>query len=875
MHKNLVIVESPAKAKTIERFLGKEYTVMSSYGHIRDLKNKEFSVDVEHDYKPTYVVPSDKTKLVNDLKKAAKQAEMVWLASDEDREGEAIAWHLYEELGLKPENTKRIVFHEITKSAILNAIEHPRTIDLDIVNAQQARRVLDRIVGFELSPVLWRKVRPSLSAGRVQSVTVRLVVEREREIIAFTPKASYKASAIFTVVDENGDEQEVKAVLKKRFQQEKDAELFLEKCRDAEFTIENIEKRPGKRTPSAPFTTSTLQQEASRKFGSPVGVTMRVAQSLYESGLITYMRTDSVNLSETAINGAREAIISLAGENYHKERHYNTKSKGAQEAHEAIRPTDFTRTSVPGTDQERRLYELIWKRTVASQMADAILEKTTVTIASDKGEEKFIVDGEVIRFDGFLKVYMESFDDDTRDDNNEPFEAKGMLPKMTVGQDLGLVEMTAEEKFSSRPARYTEASLVRKLEELGIGRPSTYAPTISTIIRRDYVTKKELKHKSAAAVVLTLRAKEITKIILASTEITEKGKLSPTDIGIVVNDFLVQNFPNIMNFNFTADVENQFDKIASGDAQWAKTIDVFYKDFHPNVDTAKNLEGRKVGERLLGTDPKSGKPVYAKISRYGSVAQIGDASDEEKPKFAALLEDQSIETITFDEVMELFKLPIDLGIFEEEPLIVGMGRFGPYVKYGKKYVSIPKEQDPLKMTREKAVALVEKKREEDRKKLLQNFEEEDIKVLNGRFGAYIVHDGANYKIPAPLKAEAETLSLEQLQEIVADESNKSLGRKKSGFKRKTTSTSKKAMAKKAVKKSEKIADTKKKSTKKSTVKKTASKSVRNAVKTATVKAATVKKTTAKRATVKKAAASKAAAAKTKSKEAKSSESSEA
>jgi len=435
MHKNLVIVESPAKAKTIERFLGKEYTVMSSYGHIRDLKNKEFSVDVEHDYKPTYVVPSDKTKLVNDLKKAAKQAEMVWLASDEDREGEAIAWHLYEELGLKPENTKRIVFHEITKSAILNAIENPRTIDLDIVNAQQARRVLDRIVGFELSPVLWRKVRPSLSAGRVQSVTVRLVVEREREIIDFTPKASYKASAIFTVVDENGDEQEVKAVLKKRFQQEKDAELFLEKCRDAEFTIESIEKRPGKRTPAAPFTTSTLQQEASRKFGSPVGVTMRVAQSLYESGLITYMRTDSVNLSETAINGAREAIISLAGENYHKERHYNTKSKGAQEAHEAIRPTDFTRTAVSGTDQERRLYELIWKRTVASQMADAILEKTTVTIASDKGEEKFIVDGEVIRFDGFLKVYMESFDDDTRDDNNEPFEAKGMLPKMTVGQD--------------------------------------------------------------------------------------------------------------------------------------------------------------------------------------------------------------------------------------------------------------------------------------------------------------------------------------------------------------------------------------------------------------------------------------------------------
>ena len=787
MQKNLVIVESPAKAKTIEKFLGKDYRVMSSFGHIRDLKEKDFGIDVTKNYKPDYVIPSDKKKLVADLRKSAEESDVVWLASDEDREGEAIAWHLYEVLGLKDKETHRIVFHEITKTAILNAIENPRDINLDVVDAQQARRVLDRIVGFELSPVLWRKIKPSLSAGRVQSVTVRLVVEREREIQQFQAEASFRVVATFKVKNEAGQDVEFKAELRNRFATEAEAKLFLESAISANYNVESIETRPTRRTPAAPFTTSTLQQEASRKYGFPVATTMRVAQSLYESGKITYMRTDSVNLSDLALNTAKAEILEMAGEKYYKRRQYSTKSKGAQEAHEAIRPTYINVHEIEGTAQERKLYDLIWKRTIASQMADAEFEKTTAVINIDNSDEKFVATGEVLKFDGFLNVYMESTDDDSMVETQyiASQSAEGMLPKLAEGEILSMSQMQAQERFTQRPARYTEASLVRKLEELGIGRPSTYAPTISTILARDYVEKKEIQNEARPYRILTLKngkIKEEDKVEKASIE---KGKLSPTDIGIVVNDYLLANFPNIMDYNFTARVELDFDKIAEGKLEWTKNIDGFYTQFHPNVEEAMHSTGKKAGERELGIDPVSGRPVFVKIGRFGPVAQIGLASDEEKPKFASLRAGQSMEALTLEEALELFKLPVDLGEYEGESLSVGVGKFGPYVRHGKSYVSIPKDEDPLTVTRERAVELIAEKRQADKNREIKKFEAEDILVLNGRFGAYITHAGENYKLPKG--TVAADLTLEQCQEIIANEANKSKG----ATKKKTTRTKKK------------------------------------------------------------------------------------
>ena len=767
MQKNLVIVESPAKAKTIEKFLGKDYRVMSSFGHIRDLHEKGFGIDVANNFEPNYVIPSDKTKLVSDLRKAANEADVVWLASDEDREGEAIAWHLYEVLGLKEKTTHRIVFHEITKNAILNAIDNPREINLDVVDAQQARRVLDRIVGFELSPVLWRKIKPSLSAGRVQSVTVRLVVEREREIQQFKAEASFRVVATFVVKNEEGKDVEFKAELRNRFATEAEAKAFLETSILAKYDVESIETRPTRRTPAAPFTTSTLQQEASRKFGFPVATTMRVAQSLYESGKITYMRTDSVNLSDLALNTAKAEILEMVGEKYYKRRQYSTKSKGAQEAHEAIRPTYMNVHEIEGTAQERKLYDLIWKRTIASQMADAEFEKTTAIINIDNSDEKFVAIGEVLKFDGFLNVYMESTDDETTQ------ETEDMLPKLSQGDILSMLSMQAQERFTQRPARYTEASLVRKLEELGIGRPSTYAPTISTILARDYVEKREIQNEARPYRILTLKngkIKEEDKLEKASIE---KGKLSPTDIGIVVNDYLLANFPNIMDYNFTASVEQDFDKIAEGKLEWTKNIDVFYSTFHPNVEEAMHSTGKKAGERELGIDPISGRPVFVKIGRFGPVAQIGLATDDEKPRFASLRTGQSMEALTLEEALELFKLPIDFGEYEGEALSIGVGKFGPYVRHGKTYISIPKEEDPLTITRERAIELIAEKRQADKNREIKKFEAEDILVLNGRFGAYITHAGENYKLPKG--TVAESLTLEQCQEIIANEANKSKG----------------------------------------------------------------------------------------------------
>lgn len=764
MDKNLVIVESPAKAKTIEKFLGKDYHVMSSFGHIRDLKEREFGIDVEHQFKPDYVVPDDKKKLVSELKKAANGAETVWLASDEDREGEAIAWHLYEELKLKPEKTRRIVFHEITKTAILNAIANPRNIDINLVNAQQARRVLDRIVGFELSPVLWRKIKPSLSAGRVQSVTVRLVVEREREINNFKAEASFRVSAIFTATDTNGENTSFSAVLKNRFTEEKDALAFLEHCKNTTFTIEDIETHPTRKSPAAPFTTSTLQQEASRKFGFPVSVTMRVAQSLYESGKITYMRTDSVNLSDLALATSKAEIEAMAGKEYHKMRRYHTKSKGAQEAHEAIRPTYMNQHSIEGTAQEKRLYDLIWKRTIASQMADAELEKTTITIAVGGSREQFIATGEVMKFDGFLKVYMESSDDENDS------EQEGILPKLAKGQQITQVQIVAQQRFSQHPPRYTEASLVRKLEELGIGRPSTYAPTISTILNREYVEKKEITNEAHDYRILTLKNGTIKAATQTEKPTVEKGKLTPTDIGIVVNDFLCENFPRIMDYNFTAKEEEQFDEIAAGKELWTKNIEEFYNDFHPTVESVAKSTGKKAGERLLGTDPASGKPVFAKIGRYGAIVQIGEASDTDKPRFASLRTGQTLESITLEEALELFKLPLYLGEYEGEKVTVAVGRFGPYVRHGNSYTSVPKGEDPLSVTLERAIEIIEAKRREDKNKEIKKFEAEDIQVLNGRYGAYIAHAGTNYKIPKGNDPAALTLA--DCQKIIAEAKTK-------------------------------------------------------------------------------------------------------
>ena len=761
MQKNLVIVESPAKAKTIEKFLGDDYKVLSSYGHIRDLKKKEFSIDVANGYQPTYEIPEDKKKLVKELKSEAKKADMVWLASDEDREGEAISWHLYEVLGLDPKKTKRIVFHEITKSAILRAIENPRDIDVNLVNAQQARRVLDRIVGFELSPVLWRKVKPALSAGRVQSVAVRLIVEREREVNAFVSESWYKVTAVFEIPGENGEKSEVRAELGNRFKTKEEARAFLEVCKDAKFKITDIVTKPSKKSPAPPFTTSTLQQEAARKLGFSVSQTMVVAQRLYESGQITYMRTDSVNLSDLALATSRQTITELMGENYVKTRQFATKSKGAQEAHEAIRPTYMVNEKINGTAQEQKLYELIWKRTIASQMADAELEKTTATISISNSNEVFVATGEVITFDGFLRVYKESYDDE-----NEQEDEGRLLPPLSVGQTLEKATVAATQRFSLCPPRYTEASLVRKLEELGIGRPSTYAPTISTVQQRGYVEKGNKEGVKRDFDVLVLKAGKITESTKNEMTGNEKAKLLPTDVGIVVNDFLMEYFPGIMDYNFTASVEKEFDEVADGEKEWTGMMDTFYQDFHPLVEKTSNTKTEhKVGERMLGTDPVSGKTVSVKIGRYGPIIQIGSVEDEEKPKFAQLPKGMALETITLEEALECFKLPRTLGDFEEKTVMVGVGRFGPYVRHNNAFVSIPKGTDPMSVTLEDAIALIQGKREATENKIIKTFEEEPgLQILNGRYGPYISYEKKNYKIPE--NVEPRDLNLETCFKVI-------------------------------------------------------------------------------------------------------------
>ena len=775
MAKNLVIVESPAKAKTIEKFLGKDFEVLSSYGHIRDLKKKDFSVDIEHNYKPIYEIPADKKKLVETLKQEADKADMVWLASDEDREGEAIAWHLFEVLKLKPEKTKRIVFHEITKDAILHAIENPRDIDLNRVDAQQARRVLDRIVGFELSPVLWKKVKPALSAGRVQSVAVRLIVEREREISAFKPEAAYRVIGEFLLP---GGEL-LKAELSQRLKTEDEAKALLEACKTARFSIGDVTVKPAKKSPAAPFTTSTLQQEAARKLGFSVAQTMMVAQRLYEAGHITYMRTDSVNLSSLAINTTKDEIVKTLGERYLHIRNYHTHTKGAQEAHEAIRPTYISHHEINASSQEKRLYELIWKRTIASQMSDAELEKTTATIAVSGRKEHFVAVGEVLKFDGFLKVYMESTDDEGDTEGNDK-----MLPALAKGDVLALSSVTATERFSQAPARYTEASLVRKLEELGIGRPSTYAPTISTIQQREYVEKGDRKGTERKYRMLTLHDGKIESG--EKTELTgaDKGKLLPTDIGVVVNDFLTEYFPDILNYNFTANVEQQFDDIAEGKTVWNDEIDHFYKLFHPVVESALALRlEHKVGERVLGTDPKSGRPVSVKIGRFGPLVQIGTTEDTEKPLFASLLKGQSMSTITLEEALKLFDLPRTLGDFEGKTVVVGIGRFGPYIRHDGKYVSLPKEFTPQGVSLEDAIMLIQQKREQESQRLIKKFDEDDeLELLNGRFGPYIAYKKKNYKLPKG--SEPASLTFADCMKIVED-ADKAPAKKKPARKKTT------------------------------------------------------------------------------------------
>lgn len=766
MQDNLVIVESPAKAKTIEKFLGKDYKVMSSYGHIRDLKKKEISIDL-NTLEPEYEIPEEKRKVVADLKSNAKKVKKIWLASDEDREGEAISWHLCEVLGLDEKNTNRIVFHEITKPAILEAIEHPRHIDMNLANAQQARRMLDRLVGFSLSPVLWRKVKPSLSAGRVQSVAVRLIVEREREIQAFKAEPYFRVTAVFIV-----DGVEMKAELDRRFATHDEALAFLTLCKDATFTIGSIQKKPLKRSPATPFTTSTLQQEAARKLGFTVSQTMMVAQRLYEGGHITYMRTDSVNLSKLCIGTAKEAVISLYGEKYSKSRNFTTHTKGAQEAHEAIRPTYMDRQEIEGTAQERRLYDLIWKRTAASQMADAELEKTTVMINVESSGDAvnaqtaaFVATGEVVKFDGFLKVYRESLGDDEA----EQKESDGMLPQgMKKGMQVERKEIVATERYSQGPARYTEASLVHKMEELGIGRPSTYAPTISTIQQREYVAKGDKKGEERQYTIDTLSGQKLSTKTKKEMAGSDKGKLIPTDVGIVVNDFLMEYFPSIMDYNFTANVEQDFDAIAEGKEDWHKMLKTFYKDFEPTVEkTIKTRSEHKAGERILGDDPKSGRPVSVKIGRYGPVVQIGTAEDEEKPRFAQMPKSLSLETITLEEALELFKLPRELGELEGEPVTVGAGRFGPYVLHKKKYVSIPKGQDPMTITIEEATELIKASRQAEQQRHLKTFEEDaKLEVMNGRYGPYIAYDGKNYRLPKNMHEKAAELTYEECMKIV-------------------------------------------------------------------------------------------------------------
>ena len=774
MQDNLVIVESPAKAKTIEKFLGADFKVMSSYGHIRDLKKKELSIDMDT-MQPSYVIPKEKEKLVSELKASAKKAKKIWLASDEDREGEAISWHLCEVLGLDEKKTSRIVFHEITKPAILAAIENPRHLDMNLVNAQQARRMLDRLVGFKLSPVLWRKVKPALSAGRVQSVAVRLIVEREREIQQFKSEPYYRVNAIFGLTRQDGSQVEVKAELDKRFTNHDEAVAFLELCRNAEFSVEAIQKKPLKRSPAPPFTTSTLQQEAARKLGFSVSQTMMVAQHLYENGLITYMRTDSVNLSNLAIGTAKEEITKLYGEEYSQPHNFHTHSKGAQEAHEAIRPTYISNTTIDGTAQEKRLYDLIWKRTVASQMADAQIEKTTVTIrisADDPTLAHFVANGEVVTFDGFLKVYRESTDDDDNNMNTNATDADNNfshhLPVMAVNDVLSRREITSTERFSQGPSRYTEASLVHKMEELGIGRPSTYAPTISTIQQREYVQKGDRKGEERSYTIDTLRGIQITEKTKVEVTGNEKGKLLPTDIGIVVNDFLIENFPDIMDYNFTARVEQQFDQIAEGKEPWTDMMRNFDSRFEPDVEKVINARSEhKAGERQLGNDPKTGRPVFVKIGRFGPVVQIGAADDEQKPQFAQLPTDKRMDEITLDEALELFKLPRTVGQFEGSDVVIGAGRFGPYILHNKKYTSLPKTEDPMIVTLDTAIKLIEEKRQQEAQRHIKQFDEDaKLEILNGRYGPYIAYDGKNYRIPKAQHDKAAQLSYEQCMEIV-------------------------------------------------------------------------------------------------------------
>ncbi len=797
MAKNLVIVESPAKAKTIEGFLGKDFIVKSSYGHVRDLSEKGISVDVENNFEPNYEVSADKKKVISELKSLAKKSEMIWLASDEDREGEAIAWHLKEALELPEEKTKRIVFNEITKSAILKAIDNPRSIDINLVNAQQARRVLDRLVGYEISPVLWKKVKPSLSAGRVQSVAVRLIVERERERNAFASESSFKVSAVF-----RSGKGRLKAELNKRFATEAEALAFLEQCAKSSFEIASVETKPSKRSPAAPFTTSTLQQEAGRKLGYSVTRTMTLAQKLYEEGKITYMRTDSVNLSETAIDGAREQISRQYGKEYAETRKYATKSKGAQEAHEAIRPTHFEDIQVSSDAGAQKLYELIWKRTVASQMADAQLEKTVVEITGSAIQEKFIARGEVIKFEGFLKVYLESTDEEEEDESAEG----QLLPKVVKGDLAERENITAVERYTNPPARYTEASLVKKLEELGIGRPSTYAPTITTIQKRGYVERRELDGVERKYSVLTLNNGKAQKEV--KTEITgaDRNKLMPTDIGTIVTDFLSEHFTQIMDYHFTAKVEKEFDEIAEGLIEWQKMLKDFYGPFHETVEYTEKNSARAKGKRSLGTDPKTGKNVYALIGRYGPMVQIGEVEDEEKPKFASLQKNQSIETIQLEEALDLFALPKSVGMFEDAEVVVGIGRFGPYVRHQSKFYSLPKGADPLEFTLEESKTLIEEKRIADKNKIIQEFPDVDISVLNGRFGAYIKKGKDNYKIPKGL--DPAKLSLTEIEQIIAEAPAPKKGKKAAEPKETKPKTTKKAAAKKPAAK--KKASTKKK-----------------------------------------------------------------
>lgn len=786
MQDNLIIVESPAKAKTIEKFLGKDYKVLSSFGHIRDLSKKDFGVDLNNGFKPIYEISADKQKLVGELKSNAKKAKTIWLASDEDREGEAIAWHLAEVLNLDHKTTKRIVFHEITKEAILHAIEHPRTIDQNLVDAQQARRILDRLVGFELSPVLWKKIKPSLSAGRVQSVSVRLIVERERAIQNFQAESNWRIVVHFILEDANGKQSLLKTELQQRLKSEAEALAFLETCKSAQFNIEDITTKPGRKSPAAPFTTSTLQQEAARKLGYSVSQTMMIAQRLYESGKITYMRTDSVNLSNMAIQTAKAAIIDIADASYIKERHYQTKSKGAQEAHEAIRPTYMNQQIIDGTAQEKRLYELIWKRTLASQMADAEFEKTAITIGLSNSNLKLEALGEVLTFDGFLKVYMESTDEDIDNDSNSK-----MLPPVRLEDRLEMTSATATERFSQRPARYTEASLVRKLEELGIGRPSTYAPTISTIQQRGYVRKEDREGQERSYIHFELSNEAIHREVKTETTGAEKNKLFPTDIGMVVNDFLLESFPNIMNYNFTAQVEKQFDQIADGEVAWDKVLTDFYTDFHPAVEEASVWSKQKVGERILGNDPKTGRVVSVRIGRYGPIVQIGTAEEEEKPLFASLQKDQRMDAIELEDALELFKLPRTVGSFEEKTITVAVGRFGPYIRHNNKFVSLPKTIDPLEVDLETCIELIELKREADQKKQIMVFEEANILVLNGRYGPYISKDGQNYKIPKD--TDPLTLTLEACQQMI-EEQEKQPTRKRTPAKKGGAKTSTKKVA---------------------------------------------------------------------------------